>query len=134
MPPGCLPDAFQMSPLPDASQCLQMRPDASRCAQMPPDASRCFQMLPDAFRCLPDASQMPRRCFPDDSQMSPSNDSLSMITVPCPPEFVYKETLFGVSRWGRYNINDVTIGLENMAGGCERHPSQVQRTLCELLS
>ena len=95
---GCLPDASQMPPrcLPDASQ---MPP---RCL---PDAS---QMLP---RCFPDAFRMPPTCLLDASpSMTPSlwfllqwfllHDYSPWIYLAWIFKFVYKETLFGVSRWG----------------------------------
>jgi hypothetical protein len=85
-----------------------------------PDAS---QMPP---RCLPDASQMPLRCFfskwfllydslfNDSSsrisslssllQRVPLHDSSWLISLPWFFEWVYKETLFGVSRWGHFFV------------------------------
>ena len=88
------------------------------------DASRCLQMPLDASRCVSDASQMPLRCFfskwfllydslfNDSSsrisslssllQRVPLHDSSWLISLPWFFEWVYKETLFGVSRWGHW--------------------------------
>ena len=88
-------------------------------------------------RCLPDASQMPLRCFSSwwfllyDSlfnasssrisslssllQRVPLHDSSWLISLPWFFEWVYKETLFGVSRWGHLCISLCQSLLKHMS-------------------
>ena len=113
--PRCLPDASQMPP---------------RCLPMPPRCLSDASQMP--LRCLSDASQMPLRCFfskwfllydslfndssPRISSLSsllqrvPLHDSSWLISLAWFFEWVYKETLFGVSRWGHFYFIGSRIG------------------------
>ena len=74
-------------------------------------------------RYLPDVSQMPLICLSDDASQMPLrflfqlfllHDSSSLISLALFCKLVYKETLFGVSRWG-HTVSLVVVTGKNQS-------------------